>query len=555
MDNPEKNHSISRPKYIVVTGGVVSGLGKGIAAASIGKLYSSAGMKVIPMKLDGYLNVDPGTMNPYEHGEVFVLDDGGEVDMDFGHYERFLDVHPKLSWNLTMGKVFDVVRQKERRGDFLGKTVQFIPHVANTIKEMISKVAEEERPDLMIIEVGGTVGDMENELYIEAMRELRKDVGNESVAYVHLTYVPILSSTKEEKSKPTQQSVNLLRQRGIQPDIIIGRCAEMLTDSIKERIATFCDVSKEAVITGLDVDNVYKIPIVYAEEGILTQLNKKLALDIRPDLDEWKRLVANMQHAPNETHIAICGKYTKLEDSYASVIEALRHAGAHHHVKPVVHWIETTNIEEGKVTPEVAVQGMDGIIVPGGFGSRGAEGKMKVIEYARTHRIPYLGLCYGLQLATIEHARNVCGLKGANTTENDPQTPHPVIDILPEQKAITNKGGTLRLGGHDVLILPNTRAAELFGTKARLRFRHRYEVNPDYVERLEKGGMIFSGRAPNQPIMQVLELPGHPFFMATQAHPELTSKLEKPCPFFDGFVAACASTKEGSSRILELKNA
>ncbi len=531
------------PKFIVVTGGVVSGLGKGIAAASIGKLYASAGLKVIPMKLDGYLNVDPGTMNPIEHGEVFVLDDGGEVDMDFGHYERFLNVTPKLSWNLTMGKVFDNVRQKERRGDFLGKTVQYIPHVTNTIKEMIFDVVEEEKPDILIIEVGGTVGDMENELYVEAMRQLKKDVGLENIAYIHLTYIPILSSTKEEKSKPTQQSVNLLRQRGIQPDIIIGRCAAMLTDSIKERIATFCDVEKEAVITGLDVDNVYKIPLVYADEGILSQLNKKLGLDATPDLGKWKELVERMHHSPKETHIAICGKYTRLEDSYASVIEAVRHAGAHHHVKPVLHWIETTHIEEGKMGTEQALEGMDGVIVPGGFGSRGAEGKIKIIEHVRTNNIPFLGLCYGLQLATIEYARNRCGMDCANTMENDPNTPFPVIAILPDKKELEQKGGTLRLGGQDILILPNTKAAELFGTKARLRFRHRYEVNPEYVERLEKGGLVFSGRAMNQPIMQILELPSHPFFMATQAHPELTSKPDNPCPFFDAFIEACVARK------------
>ncbi len=546
MTNPD---AVST-KFIVVTGGVVSGLGKGIAAASIGKIYSSAGLKVIPMKLDGYLNVDPGTMNPYEHGEVFVLDDGGEVDMDFGHYERFLNVHPKITWNLTMGKVFDHVRQKERKGDYLGKTVQFVPHVTNAIKELIFRVVNEEHPDVMIIEVGGTVGDMENEMYVESMRQLKKDVGENHLAYVHLTYVPVLHSTKEEKSKPTQQSVNLLRQRGIQPDIIIGRCEQMLTDSIKERISTFCDVSKDAVITGLDVDNVYKIPIVYHEEGILSQLNQKLGLDAKPNLQEWGELVGRMKNAPSEAHIAICGKYTKLEDSYASVIEALHHAGAHHHVKPVVHWIETTHIENGIMSAEDALQGMDGVIVPGGFGSRGAEGKIKIIEHVRTHDLPYLGLCYGLQLATIEYARNACGLVDANTTENNPETPHPVIDILPEKKQVEDMGGTLRLGGQDVLILPNTKASEMFGAKARLRFRHRYEVNPEYVERLEKSGLVFSGRAPNQPIMQILELPQHRFFMATQAHPELTSKLDRPSPFFDEFIAACKNTKESGAKVL-----
>ncbi len=536
-------------RFIVVTGGVVSGLGKGIAAASIGKLYASADLKVVPMKLDGYLNVDPGTMNPYEHGEVFVLDDGGEVDMDFGHYERFLDVRSKIKWNLTMGKVFERVRHKERKGDYLGKTVQFVPHVTDAIKGMIFDVVREEEPDLMIIEVGGTVGDMENELYIESMRQLKKDAGPGRVAYVHLTYVPVLHSTKEEKSKPTQQSVNLLRQRGIQPDIIIGRCEQMLTDPVKDRISTFCDIPKEAVITGLDVDNVYRIPRVYAEEGILAQLNRKLGIDAHPEMDAWNMLVDRMKDSPRDIHIAICGKYTRLEDSYASVIEALRHASAHHEVHPIIHWIETTLIEEGKWSVEDALRGIDGVIVPGGFGSRGAEGKIQIIEHVRKNGIPFLGLCYGFQLAAIEYARNACGMENANTTEINPLTPFPVIDLLPDQKDKSQMGGTLRLGGHDVLILPNTRAAEMWGTMARLRFRHRYEVNPSFIERLEGKGLVFSGRAPNQPIMQIMEIPTHPFFMATQAHPELTSKLDVPSPFFDGFIHACKGLKGNTTKV------
>lgn len=537
------SNSVSRKstKFIVVTGGVVSGLGKGIAAASIGRLLVSAGLKVVPIKMDGYLNVDPGTMNPIEHGEVFVLDDGGEVDMDFGHYERFLDVTPKSHWNLTMGKVFDHVRQKERRGDYLGKTVQFIPHVTNAIKEKIMRVVEEEKPDVVLIEVGGTIGDLENELYVESVRQLRKDVGTKNVAYVHLTYVPILAGTKEEKSKPTQQSVNILRQRGLQPDIIIGRCARKLDENIKEKISLFADIDKEAVITGLDVDNVYKIPLVFYEEGILRQLNEKLSLDAQPSMKKWESLVNNMQSAPQKVNIALCGKYTKLEDSYASVIEALHHAGAHVNVLPQIHWIETTHIEEGKVSVEDALRGMDGVIVPGGFGSRGAEGKISVIQHARTHNIPYLGLCYGMQLAVIEYARNVCGLALANSTEINPRTTHPVIDLLPEQTKIIEKGATMRLGGHDVEIKPDTKAFELFGNVARLRFRHRYEVNPAYIEKLGGAGLIFSGKAPAREIMQIIELNNHPFFMATQAHPELTSHLDKPSPFFHAFVKSCAS--------------
>ncbi len=537
MHTPE---TVSKTKFIVVTGGVVSGLGKGITAASIGRLLVSSGLKVVPLKLDGYLNVDPGTMNPIEHGEVFVLDDGGEVDMDFGHYERFLQVQPKSSWNLTMGKIFDYVRQKERKGDYLGKTVQFIPHVTNAIKEKIWEVRNENHPDVMMIEVGGTIGDMENELYVEAIRQLKKDVGPNNIAYVHLTYVPILNSVKEEKSKPTQQSVNLLRQRGIQPDIIIGRCARKLDEEIKEKIAIFCDIEKEAVITGLDVDNVYKIPLVFHEEGILKRLNEKLQMNAQPDLENWKTLTNNMQHAPRKVHIALCGKYTKLEDSYASVIEALHHAGAHLNIKPEIHWIETTHIEEKRMSVEHALSFMDGLIVPGGFGSRGAEGKIAGIQYARENNMPYLGLCYGMQLATIEFARHACGLADANSTEIDPHTTYPVIDLLPEQLKIMEKGATMRLGGQDVEIKPHTKAEQLFGHHARLRFRHRYEVNPAYIETLEQKGLVFSGKAPGREIMQIMELPNHPFFMATQAHPELTSQLKNPCPFFYAFVKACA---------------
>lgn len=525
-----------KTKFIVVTGGVVSGLGKGIASASIGKLFSSR-YKVVPMKLDGYLNVDPGTMNPVEHGEVFVLDDGGEVDMDFGHYERFLGVTCRRGWNLTMGKVFDEIRQKERRGDYLGKTVQYVPHVTDCIKERILRTADEEQADIMLIEVGGTVGDMENELYIEACRQLKKKVGPENILYVHLTYVPILECVKEQKSKPTQQSVALLRARGIHPDIIIGRCSEPLDAGIKRRIATFCDVDEEAVITGLDVESVYTIPFVYEAEGIAKIIGERLGLEAAPQLEDWERLL--FAEADKELVVALCGKYTKLEDSYASVVEALRHAAAHQRANLTIKWIETTDIERGAVSAEQALEGVHGVIVPGGFGSRGIEGKIEVIRHCRESGIPYLGLCYGMQLAVIEYARNVCGLEGANSTEVDPATPHPVIDLLPGQRGIAEKGATMRLGGHDVHVRPGTRAAELFGSMVRLRFRHRYEVNPAYIGRLGSGRLTFSGMTPAGDIMQVAELADHPFFMGTQAHPELTSKLEEPSPFFLEFLKAC----------------
>ena len=534
-----KNHS--NKKFIVVTGGVLSGLGKGVAAATIGNLITKAGLRVIPIKCDGYLNVDPGTINPIEHGEVFVLDDGGEVDMDFGHYERFLGVTCKFNWNLTMGKVYEAIRTKERRGDYLGKTVQLIPHVTDLIKEWFYKVADDEKADVVMIEVGGTVGDIENELYIEACRELKREVGHENILYVHLTYVPIPSNVHEQKSKPTQQSVILLRERGIEPDIIIGRCAEYMDEKIKNKISVFCDIEEKAVITGLDVDCVYKIPIVFSEEGINYIIKEKLGIDsgVKP---EWKKLVDNLSKLDKELNIAICGKYTKLEDSYASILEALKHCSANLKAKINVKMIETTDVNNQEDAKKL-LKGIDGVIVPGGFGSRGVEGKIEVIRYCREKNIPFLGLCYGLQLATVEFARNVCGLKDANTTEVDEKTKYPVIDIMPEQKNIENKGGTMRLGAYPAVMKEKTIIWDLYGKQKEVseRHRHRYEVNPEYHEILQKHGLIFSGMSPDKRLVEFIELPKekHKYFVGTQAHPELKSKLEKPGPLFYGLVKAC----------------
>lgn len=521
-------------KYIIVTGGVLSGLGKGIAAASIGHLLSSK-LKIIPIKCDGYLNVDPGTMNPYEHGEVFVLDDGGEVDMDFGHYERFLGASCKSSWNLTMGKVFDMVRKKERKGDYLGKTVQYIPHVTNVIKEHIFKVAEDESADLVIVEIGGTVGDIENELFLESMRQMKEDAGRENTAYIHLTYVPIPYGVNEQKSKPTQQSVNLLKQRGIFPDIIIGRCPQYLTKEVKAKISNFCDVEPEAVITGLDVDDIYEIPLVFEEEGLPDILHKKLNIYSPPNLRKWKQLVNNLRAPKKEITVAMCGKYTKLEDSYASIIESFNHCSAHLECKVNLRWIETTDLCDTSFMDEV-----DGIVVPGGFGSRGAEGKIEAIRIAREKNKPFLGLCLGLHMAVIEFARNVCKMKNANSTEMDPDTPFPVIDILPEQREIEEKGGTMRLGAYKALLSKGTRTRELYKKdEASERHRHRYEVNPEYHDVLIEKGMVFSGCSPDSRLVEFIELPDHKFFIATQAHPELKSRMEKPAPLFYGFVKAC----------------
>jgi len=526
-------------KYIIVTGGVLSGLGKGIAAASVGKLLSSR-LKIVPLKLDGYLNVDPGTMNPIEHGEVFVLDDGGEVDMDFGHYERFLNVTCKFEWNLTMGKVFEKVRKKERHGDYLGKTVQFIPHVTNQIQDWIVERGEKENADLVLIEIGGTVGDIENELYIEACRQLSDKVGKSNIMYIHLTYIPIPTGVNEQKTKPSQQSVNLLRQKGIQPDVIIGRCSEYIEEKNKEKIARFCNIDKNAVITGLDVDNIYKIPSIFENEGLVEILHKKLQIYSPPDLTSWKRLVANLNNPEKNINIAICGKYTALEDSYASILEALKHCEANLRCKINLKWIETS--ENSNFTE--LLKDIQGIIVPGGWGSRGVEGKIAAVKYVRENNIPFLGICFGLQMAVIEYARNICGLAKANSLEADPQTPHPLIFLLPSQKDVVDMGGTLRLGAHDVIIKQNTKAFEMFGEKTRQRFRHRYEVNPSYIQQLEEKGLIFSGISEDEDnVMQLIELPNHPYFMAGQFHPELTSKLETPHPMFYGLIKAAIERK------------
>jgi len=521
-------------KYIIVTGGVLSGLGKGIAAASMGHLLSSR-LKIVPVKCDGYLNVDPGTMNPFEHGEVFVLDDGGEVDMDFGHYERFLGVMCKSKWNLTMGKVFDMVRQKERRGDYLGKTVQYIPHVTDVIKKHVFEIAEEEKADLIIVEIGGTVGDIENELFLEAMRQMKEDVGRDNIVYVHLTYVPIPHGVNEQKSKPTQQSVNLLKQRGIFPDVIIGRCSQFLTREIKTKISNFCDVDPEAVITGLDVEDIYEIPLIFEQEGVAEILHKKLGIYSPPDMRKWKKWIDNLRSPSREITVAMCGKYTKLVDSYASIIESFNHCAGHLGCKINLTWVETTDLTDISFLDDV-----HGVVIPGGFGHRGAEGKIEVIRLARERNIPFLGLCLGLQLAVIEYARHVCGLEGANSTEMDPRTPHPVIDILPEQKQIMDKGGTMRLGAYTAVLKEDSLVRALYQTpEVSERHRHRYEVNPKYHPVIAEKGMIFSGCSRDGRLVEFIELPSLKFFLATQAHPELKSRMEVPAPLFYGFVRAC----------------
>jgi len=527
---------VSQIKYIIFTGGVLSGLGKGVAAASIGKLISN-GRKVLPIKMDGYLNYDPGTMNPIEHGEVFVLDDGGEVDMDFGHYERFLNVICKFEWNITMGKIFHSLLEKEREGKFLGKTVQLIPHATDEIKEKIFHLVEKENPDIVLIEVGGTVGDMENELFIEALRQLRRKIGKENFLFIHLTYVPIPKSVKEPKTKPTQQSIRLLNQRGIEPDIIIARCKDYIDDKIKEKISLFCGLSEKDVMCGVDVDNVYKIPLIFESQGIVERINSRLNTDYMPTIENWRNLVNNINRIGNKNiTIAICGKYTRLEDSYASIIESLHHCSANLNVNIKLKWIETTNLEN----PEKEMEDVKGVIVPGGFGLRGAEGKIKVIKYAREKNIPFLGLCYGLQLSIIEYARNVCKLISANSTEIDQDTEIPIIDIIEGHESKLGKGKTMRLGSYKAVLKENSKVYDLYKNKEVFeRHRHHYEVNPEYHKILEDNGLSLSGLSEDGIFVEFIEIPNHKFFVATQSHPELKSSLEKPAPLFFGFVKAC----------------
>ena len=524
---------MNKTKFIVVTGGVLSGLGKGVVTASIGKLLSP-NFKVVPIKCDGYLNIDPGTMNPIEHGEVFVLDDGGEVDMDFGHYERFMNISCKKEWSITSGKIFKQIIDKERKGEFLGKTVQMIPHVTDEIKSTIINIAKNEKADFVLIELGGTIGDIEMELFIESMRQMKI---SHDIFFVHLTYVPKLDVVGEQKTKPTQQSVKILQSKGIQPDIVIARSEDFLDDKVKSKIALFANIEQENVISNPDLNTIYELPIIFKNEGLVRLLENRFDIKIKNISKKWKELVDNIKNPKRDINIAICGKYTELKDSYASIMESLVHAGAHFRVNIKLNWIETTEIENNKIKSKEALRGMKGIIVPGGFGSRGIEGKINVIEYARKNNIPFLGLCYGLQLAVIEFARNVCGLNRANTTEVDNNTKYPIVDILPEQKNIKDVGGTMRLGSYEAKVIKSSKVFSLYNKiHVSERHRHRYEVNPEFHELLEKNGLMISGKSEDNLLAEFIELPNHKFFIATQSHPELKSNLEKVAPLFYGFI-------------------
>ncbi len=531
-------------KHIFVTGGVSSALGKGITAASLGRLLKARGLRVTLLKLDPYLNVDPGTMNPFEHGEVFVTEDGGETDLDLGHYERFIDENLHRGSSVSSGQIWQSVINKERRGDYLGKTVQVIPHITDEIKSRVLAVSE--GVDVVITEVGGTVGDIEGLPFLEAIRQLRYDVGRDNLLYVHCALVPFIAVSGELKTKPAQHSVRELRSIGIQPDVLVLRSDRELDEGLKHKVAMQCDVAVEAVISAVDRSSLYEVPLAMRAEGLDRVVADRLHLgDVTPDLAEWEQLVARVHAARESVTVAIVGKYVDLPDAYLSVVEALRHGGIAHGVNVDIRWIASDDLaaDDGQADPEVVERllgGVDAILVPGGFGVRGVEGKIAAIEFARVHGVPFLGLCLGLQLAVIEFARNVCGLTTANSAEFDPSSDTPVIDLMLEQRGITDLGGTMRLGSYPADLREGSRTRALYDDAGRIeeRHRHRYEVNNTYREELEAQGLVLSGVSPDGLLVEFIEIAAHPWFVATQAHPELKSRPTRPHPLFVGFVGA-----------------
>jgi len=533
-------HEVPRmAKFVFVTGGVVSSLGKGITAASIGTILKSRGLRVSMQKLDPYLNVDPGTMSPYQHGEVFVTDDGAETDLDLGHYERFVDIYLSKASNVTTGKIYASVIAKERRGDYLGATVQVIPHITNEIKERILRAAEdvEPRPDVVIVEVGGTVGDIESLPFLEAIRQLKNDVGRRNVGYVHLTLVPFIAASEEFKSKPTQHSVNTLRSIGIQPDAIVARSEQPISGALKDKIALFADVERRAVINVPDVTTIYQVPLMLEEAGLGDFIVETLDIEAHsPDLSSWQAMVQRIAVPKPPVRIAVVGKYVQMPDAYISVTEALRHATVESGVDLHIAWVDSEELEENGAGVLDSVQG---IVVPGGFGHRGIEGKVVASRYARHKRVPYLGLCLGMQCAVIDLAREVLDCDDANSTEFNAFTPHPVIDLLPEQRDIESKGGTMRLGVYPCKLLEASRAAAAYGEAVVYeRHRHRFEFNNHYREPLSVAGMVFSGTSPNGRLVEIVELRDHPFFVASQFHPEFRSRPNAPHPLFRDFARA-----------------
>ncbi len=528
-------------KYIFVTGGVVSSLGKGITAASLGRLLKNRGYKVTIQKFDPYINIDPGTMSPYQHGEVFVTDDGAETDRDLGHYERFIDENLSKASNITTGKIYQSVINKERKGEYLGSTIQVIPHITNAIKERVFKVGREGNADIVITEIGGTVGDIESLPFLEAIRQVRKNVEHRNdVLYIHVTLIPYIDAAEELKSKPTQHSVKELRSIGIQPDIIVCRTSKEVPEDMKRKIGLFCDVEPEAVISNLTAKSIYEVPLLLQKEGLDKIALEKLGLEDRPcDMTAWKEMVNRIISVKESVEIALVGKYVALHDAYLSVVEAMSHAGYEYGKKINIRWIDSEKLEEEKPDLSKVFEGVDGIVIPGGFGYRGVEGKIATIKYARTHKIPYLGLCLGMQCAVIEFARNVCGLKDANSSEFV-ENCSAVIDLMSEQEDITEKGGTMRLGLYPCKLKKGTKVRDLYDNKELVyeRHRHRYEVSNTYRENLESHGMVICGTSPDEKLVETIELKDHPYFVATQAHPELKSRPNVPHPLFKGFIAA-----------------
>lgn len=535
---------MNKTKFIFITGGVVSGLGKGITAASLGRLLKSRGLKVTAQKLDPYLNVDPGTMNPVQHGEVFVTDDGAETDLDLGHYERFIDESLSQNSNLTSGRVYWKVISDERKGVYGGQTIQIIPHVTNEIKRYINRNADT-GADVCLVEIGGTVGDIESQPFLEAIRQFAVEAGRENCLFIHVTLVPYLAASDELKSKPTQHSVKEMLSIGISPDIIVCRTEHPLTDDIRNKIALFCNVDKECVIENNNCDILYAVPMMLKEQHMDDVVIKKLGIECsEPNLEDWENMLYALRNPKQTVKIAMVGKYVELHDSYISVNEALKHGGIETRSAVDIDWIDSETLEGDDVNLDDILGNVDGILVPGGFGSRGIEGKINACQYARTHGIPYLGICLGMQIAIIEFARHVLGMNGANSAEINPDTPFPVIDILPEQKEVTDMGGTMRLGQYPCTLNPESKSYELYGTSMIYeRHRHRYEVNNDYRNDLLSGGMIFAGTSPDNHIVEMVEIPNHPWFVACQFHPEFKSRPNKPHPLFRGFVTAASKHK------------
>ncbi|MCB9437390.1 MAG: CTP synthase [Anaerolineales bacterium] len=526
------------PRYIFCTGGVVSSVGKGVTAAAIGRILKARGLKVMIQKLDPYLNVDPGTMSPYQHGEVFVTSDGAETDLDLGHYERFTDENLDRNCNVTTGQIYNEVIAKERRGDYLGGTIQVVPHITNEIKRRVQMITQQHDVDVLLIEVGGTVGDIEGQPFLEAIRQLRIDVGREQSMYIHVTFLPYIGATGELKTKPTQHSVRELRSLGIQPQVIITRSDYPVTDDLCRKIALFCDVDREAVIPLETTDNLYKVPIILEDAGLGDYITKRLGLPTnKPALKEWRQMIKRMQQAEKPVKIAIVGKYVELHDAYMSVKEALLHAATHNDAKVEIEWLHSSELEKGRGFD--VLESVNGIVVPGGFGERGIEGKIMAARFAREHQIPYLGLCLGMQVMCIEFARNVLGLEDANSSEFEMHTEHPVITLMPDQHGILNLGGTMRLGVYPCELKTGTVAAKAYQQeRVDERHRHRFEFNNDYRERFEAAGMVFSGLSPDAHLVEIAEVGGHPFMLGSQFHPEFLSRPNRAHPLFAEFVRA-----------------